>query len=127
MIQNKTAWSGVKRLLYIQVAVTAVVAIACSVVSWQAGYSALLGGVVCIVPTQYFAAKLFKHTGARAAKQIVRSFYVGEAVKMLLSIALFTVIFVNVRLSAGAFFIAFIMVQLTFWLAPWIFRAKRKP
>jgi ATP synthase protein I len=86
----------------------------------NAGLSALLGGLVYIIPNAYFASKLFKHQGARAAKQIVSSFYKGEALKIVLSIFLFTAVFVLFRITPLAFFISYITVLMTHWLAPLI-------
>jgi ATP synthase protein I len=91
----------------------------------NAAGSALLGGMVCIIPNAYFARKLFKYQGARSAKQIVNSFYKGEAIKMILSIALFTAVFVYVKITPLAFFASYIMVLMTHWFAPLIIVNKQ--
>ncbi|MEP4468350.1 ATP synthase subunit I, partial [Marinobacter alexandrii] len=48
------------------------------------GYSALLGGLIFLLPHGYFALKAFRFSGARSAKQIMTSFYQGEAGKLIL-------------------------------------------
>jgi ATP synthase protein I len=98
-------------------------AVACNA---QSAYSALLGGLVCIIPNAFFAVKLFKYQGARAAKQIVNSFYKGEALKIVLSIFLFTVVFIGCKITPLAFFVSYILVLMTHWFAPWIIVNKRK-
>ena len=85
----------------------------------QAGYSALLGGLICWLPNCYFAFRAFRHRGARSARKIVRSFYAGEAGKMALTMLLFAVVFVNVRpLNALALFVGYIATQASNWIVP---------
>lgn len=85
---------------------------------WLFAYSLLLGGLVCAVPNAYFIIKAFRYRGARAAQKIVRAFYQGEAIKILLMCAGFALIFVYVEpLSSGALFAGFILVYLTGLLA----------
>src|SRR5690606_2935274 len=54
-----------------------------------AGYSGLCGGLIVWLPNLYFAHKAFRFSGARAAQSIVRSFYAGEAGKLILTAVLF--------------------------------------
>mgnify|MGYP003868894411 CR=1 FL=1 len=83
------------------------------------GLSALLGGVTCWLPTCWFAFLSFRHRGARAARKIVRSFYAGEAGKIVLTVLMFTVVFVNVEsVNAPALFAGFAGVQLVNWIVP---------
>ena len=83
------------------------------------GWSALLGGLICWLPSCWFAYRAFRYRGARAAKLIVRSFYAGEAGKLLLTMALFTLVFVNLEsVNALALFAGFAGVQLVNWVVP---------
>lgn len=112
---------GIIRLWLIQLGITLIIAALCALLSnMNAAISALLGGMVCIIPNAYFASTVFKHQGARAAKQIVNSFYKGEALKIILSIFLFTLVFVYCRITPFAFFASYILVLMTHWFAPWI-------
>ena len=86
----------------------------------QAAISALIGGMVCIIPNLYLAAKLFQHRGAHAARRIVRNFYWGEAVKIFLTMLMFALVFIYIPINPQALFITFIVVQLCMWLAPWL-------
>ena len=74
--------------------------------------------MICAVPNAYFTVKVFRYRGARAAQKIVRAFYQGEAIKILLMCAGFALTFVYVEpLSSGALFAGFILVYLTGLLA----------
>ncbi len=92
----------------------------------NAALSSALGGLVSIIPGMIFALMLFRYQGARAAKHIVSNFYKGEALKIVLSMILFAVVFTIFDVRASAFFISFILVQLTYWFAPWIFLSNRQ-
>lgn len=83
------------------------------------GWSAALGGFIAWMPNLYFALRAFRHRGARAAQKIVRSFYAGAFGKMILTMALFAIVFVKVKpLGALALFVGFIAVQAVSWLVP---------
>lgn len=121
MVQNQQAWRGAQRLLAVQLGLTFLIAL----MAWLgfgalAGWSAMLGGLVSVIPNAYFAYRLFQYHGAQAAKRIVNSFYKAEAAKLLMTMALFTLVFTTLSISALPFFLAFIAVQLVFWAAPLI-------
>ena len=83
------------------------------------GWSALLGGLICWLPSCWFAYRAFRYSGARAARLIVRSFYAGEAGKMFLTMAMFALVFVNLEsVNALALFAGFAGVQLVNWVVP---------
>ena len=83
------------------------------------GLSALLGGLIAWVPNTYFALRAFRHRGARAAQKIVRSFYAGAFGKMILTMAMFAVVFIKVKpLGALALFVGFALVQMMNWVIP---------
>nr|WP_255666567.1 MULTISPECIES: F0F1 ATP synthase subunit I [unclassified Legionella] len=110
----------------VQSGVTLVFAALCALVyNANAASSALLGGMVCIVPNAYFASKLFKYQGARSAKKIVNSFYKGEALKIVISIFLFTAVFLLFKITPLAFFGSYIMILMTHWFAPLIIVNKQ--
>ena len=74
------------------------------------GVSALLGGAAAVVPNAFLAARLLTPW---TAKGLLRAAWIGEAGKLLLTVAFFAVIFAFVRpLSAPAVFVGFIAVQL---------------
>ena len=89
--------------------------------------SALLGGMVCFLPGMLFAILFFRYGGAQHSRKIISAFYLGEALKLILSGVLFVVVFTLYKVAAGAFFITFIAVQMMYWFAPWlIVKEKRR-
>ena len=86
--------------------------------SWNPGsadsaISALFGGLAVILPTVVFTGLAFRHAGARNARSIVRSFYLGESLKLVLTAGLLVCVFVWVDpLVPGAVFGSFIAMQL---------------
>lgn len=124
-VNKQLSKRGIVRLWLMQLSVTLAFAALCALYSANAAISAMLGGIVCIVPNAYFAMKLFKYQGARSAKQIVNSFYKGEALKMILSVILFTAVFVLFKVTPPAFFASYIMILMTHWFAPLIIVNKQ--
>ena len=84
-----------------------------AVLGWTGAYSLLLGGLICAIPSAYFAVKAFQYRGARAAQKIVRAFYLGETIKLLMMSAGFLLSFIFVEpLNTLALFAGFILVYL---------------
>ena len=109
----------VRSLLLYQLAGCVVITVTALFFGVIAAYSVLLGGLICLVPNCYFAYRAFKFRGARAARDIVRSFYVGEAGKLMLTAILFAIVFSSVKpLNALALFLGFGAIQLVNWLVP---------
>lgn len=126
-MKNQQGIQGAQRLLLVQLSVAVLIAFvgffACDI---KAAYSAAIGGLVCVVPNAYFVSKLFKHNGAHAARQIVNGFYKGEAMKLILSITLFALVFKFLNINPLVFFVAYIAAQMVFWFAPLIIVNKHK-
>ncbi len=91
-----------------------------------AGVSAGLGAGIAIAGNLYFVLQAFRHAGAASAKQIVQSFYKGEAGKFVITVLLFAAVFAGVKpLQAGWLFTGFILEQFVLWLVP-LFAARGK-
>ncbi|KRW61016.1 F0F1 ATP synthase subunit I [Pseudomonas sp. TTU2014-080ASC] len=95
---------------------------------WQssvAGYSGLCGGLIAFLPNVYFAHKAFRFSGARAAQAIVRSFYAGEAGKLVLTAVLFALTFAGVKpLEPLAVFGVFFLTQMVNWFSPLLMKRR---
>jgi ATP synthase protein I len=77
-----------------------------------ASVSALLGGVAVVVPNAFLAARLLKPSADQSAKAMMRSAWLGETGKVLLTALLFGVIFGFVRpIEPLAVFAGFIATQ----------------
>ena len=100
--------------LLVQVCVSLVVAGA--LWAWMgevAGVSALLGGVAVVIPNGFLAARLLKPNRDVSAQAMMRSAWIGEIGKLLLTVLLFGVIFGVVRpIQPPAVFAGFIAAQL---------------
>jgi len=78
-----------------------------------AGYSALLGSLICAIPNGFLALRLSMPRRDPGARALMRAAYVGEAGKLTLTVLMFTAVFVLVRpLAAPALFAGFIAAQL---------------
>ena len=75
-----------------------------------AGYSALLGSLVTLLPNAFLAARLGVPRREPGARALLRAAYIGEIGKLALTVLLFSIVFVVVRpLAAVPFFTAFIV------------------
>ena len=83
----------------------------------QVALSAALGGGIGTAASLTLAVIAFRG-GARELMDVVRAFYIAEAAKFGVTIALFVVVLVTMRgaLVPGAMFGAFIAVFLVHWL-----------
>ncbi|MDV7210834.1 F0F1 ATP synthase subunit I [Azotobacter beijerinckii] len=99
-IRNRTPFHRlpVFRVLVVQALVGLAAAAACGVFfGLVAGYSALLGGLIAWLANLYFAHKAFRYFGARSVKAVVQSLWSGEMGKLILTAALFALVFVGVQ------------------------------
>jgi ATP synthase protein I len=117
------------------VPVTLLVQVCVSLVSaavfwgWMGGVgavSALLGGVAVVIPNAFLAARLLRPTRDESLTAIMRSAWIGEIGKLLLTVLLFAAIFGAVRpLEPVAFFSGFIAAQMVIFGALLIGGAQR--
>lgn len=115
----------ITRLWLMQIGIIALASLSCLLQSTTTALSALLGGLVAVVPNIYFGYRVFKYQGARRARDIVNSFYKAEAIKVFVSMFLFAVVFVSYKVNALAFFSAYIVLLMTQWLTPWVIANKK--
>ena len=78
-----------------------------------AGYSALIGSLICVIPSAFLALRLAVPRRDPGAGALMRAAYVGELGKLALTVLMFGVVFVAVRpLAAAPLFAGFIVAQL---------------
>ena len=88
--------------------------------------SALLGGVAVVIPNAFLAARLLRPTRDESLTAIMRSAWIGEIGKLLLTVLLFAAIFGAVRpLEPVAFFSGFIAAQMVIFGALLVGGAQR--
>ena len=72
-------------------------------------YSALLGGLTCVLPNAFLALRLVVPRRDPGASGLIRAAYIGELGKLALTVLMFSLVFTLVRpLAAGALFVGFI-------------------
>ena len=87
--------------------------IAYGVGGFVAAYSALAGGLATVLPNAFLAARLLAPSLRYDAARLLRSAWLGEIGKIVLTVAVFAAVFVAVKpLSAPALLGTFIVTQL---------------
>lgn len=77
------------------------------------GYSALLGGLCCVIPNAHLALRLVAPRRDPGAKSLLHAAYIGELGKLALTLLMFGGVFALVRpLSPLPLFAGFIACQL---------------
>lgn len=87
-----------------------------------AGFSALCGGLICLIPSLIFAYFAFKDTGARKIKQVVRNFNQGAKFKLLLTIILFVAAYKGLAVDPLPTLVTYFVVLVVQW--PTIFTLR---
>jgi ATP synthase protein I len=101
-----------------QVSVTVVAVIICFAV-WgrTSGLSALAGGGISVVASAVLALFGFGSPAGSEPQRVVRAFYVGEGLKLAVTVALFVVVFVTTKPSFVALFATYIATLFVYWIA----------
>ena len=104
----------VAKVLLAQLAVTVVLGMLLWNIDGQvSGYSALLGGLACVIPNAFLALRLAVPRRDGGARSLVRAAYIGELGKVALTVLMFSMVFSMVRpLNAAALFTGFIAAYL---------------
>ncbi len=82
-----------------------------------AGLSALAGGGIATAGSLAMAGVVFGGTAAGSAARALRTFYLGEALKLAVVVMLFVVVLKVMRVAPLAMFGAFAATLLVYWLA----------
>jgi ATP synthase protein I len=125
-MNNRLAKAGRKIALLQNVFTFALVLLITSIIFiiWGAPHakSALVGGMVAIVPNIVFAFKAFKYVGAQSSKKVVESFFSGVKVKMVIMVVLFALSFKFLVLLPIPFFAMFCLVMIMPLITPLFFK-----
>lgn len=109
--------STVNKVLKLQLLVIVLVSVFFAVVdNRQAAFQVILGGMAAFIPNLYFALRIQAAQGL-SAKKIVRSFYTGESGKLLLTAAMFIVIFQLPDIKLLPLMTGYVSVLSIFWFA----------
>lgn len=107
------------RVVFVQAAITAVVGAICAV-GWgqEAAVSALGGGGIGMAATALMAVAVFRYPEGAAATRIAWGFYLGQFLKVALSIALLVVAFRASRAVPAAVLAGYVATFAGYWGAP---------
>jgi ATP synthase protein I len=106
------------RVVSTQVAVTlAGAAAALALGGVRAGYSGLVGGVIGVLPTVYLAMRMFGAGGGHTPERMVRTIVAAEALKILLTGALFAIAFMLLDVNGLVVIGAYAATTLAYWFA----------
>ena len=101
-----------------QVVITVVAAAICFAVWGRlVGFSALVGGGISSIASAALASIAFAASAGASPERIARGFYVGEAVKLGVTVVLFVLVFVTMKVSFAALFGAYIATLFVYWIA----------
>jgi ATP synthase protein I len=101
-----------------QVVITVLAALLCLALWGRTpGLSALVGGGISVVASAALAVIGFGAPAGAAAERIARMFYVGEAVKLGVTVTLFVVVLLTMQVSFPALFGAYIATLFVYWIA----------
>ena len=115
-------FSTVGKILYVQVLVAVAVALGFLVMSGQkSATDALAGSGVALVPNLYFAYKVYLARN-QAAQGVLNAFYAGEAIKLILTAALFSMALQIPAVNFLTLLAGFGSVLSVFWFALFYWR-----
>ena len=101
-----------------QVAITVVAAVICFAVWGRTpGISALVGGGISVVASAVLAFFGFGSPAGSEPMRVARAFYLGEGLKLAVTIALFVVVFLTLKVSFAALFGTYTATLFVFWIA----------
>lgn len=106
----------IRKILTIQLIFTGLASAASLFVDVKTSWSAAVGGGIGIVTTACFAFWVFSGGIGAPAKKIVRRFYVGEVVKLVLTGVLFGVAIIWLDVSFLPLLLTYTATLLAYWL-----------
>ncbi|MBV0933794.1 ATP synthase subunit I [Marinobacterium weihaiense] len=115
---QRRSFKAFLRILQVQAVLILAVSTACLLLGKVEAYSALLGGLLYLVPNLYFTLRaLGNRQVATTARGVLANMYASEIGKMMLAVGLFTSTFLLVQpLSPFSLFGTFILLQLSGWM-----------
>lgn len=106
------------RLAGWQVALMSVVVV---IASWlggrDAGMAAAIGGSIGIIAGLYQALRMFRIDASKDPEGFMRGLYIGEAVKILLTVALMIAAIRGLNVEMLPFMMGYISIYIVYWVA----------
>ena len=114
----KRGFSQARMLLVIQALVIFLIACLGLLKNFQTVLALLSGGMSVLLANGYFVYKVFARSGAQANKQVVAAFYVGESIKIVISLSLLVLAYLLQPGSELFVLVGYVASLLLQWLAP---------
>lgn len=114
----KQGFEQAKQLLFIQFLVLVLIASLGLFKEFKAMVALLSGGMSVVVANGYFIFKVFAKSGAQVNKQVVKAFYLGEGIKITISLSLLVLAFTLQTGSEMLVLLGYVASLLLQWLAP---------
>ncbi|MDD5276047.1 MAG: ATP synthase subunit I [Methylovulum sp.] len=109
--------STVSKILSYQILIIIITAMVFAIAGgWQKAFFSALGGGAAFIPNLYFSIRICRSAG-RPAQKIVKSFYAGESGKLLLTAALFMMIFQLPNIEMLPLLAGYTIALSVFWFA----------
>lgn len=104
------------RVLLLQLALLSVLGLVLMFKDFVTAYSAFIGGLLYLLPTGWFSLRVLLKNKALSPREILANIYMSETGKVLLAVALFSLVFMLIEpLNAAALFVTYILLQVTGW------------
>lgn len=115
-------FSAVRKVLYAQVLMAMLVTSGFLLVDgWRSAISPLVGAMIAIFPSFYLAYKVYLARQG-SAQVIVKAFYTGETVKLILTVALFSLALQIPTINFLTLLAGYVAVLSVFWFALYYLR-----
>ena len=110
--------AAVRRIIFIQVAVTVVIALLLLTMSnLTVAISAFAGGAIGFLTSVVYAIKMLRPQG-NDAKSIMRAHYTAEAYKLIVTVLLFSLVFTQYKeVHALSLFATYVATLTVYWVA----------
>ena len=111
--------------LAIELGLIVLISVGWSFESRLAGYSALLGGFIYVIPNAYFAHRMFRYEGARQASLVVGNMFRAESIKLALTAVFFAAVFILIEpVHVPALLFTFAVMVVMSPLLRWFIRPR---
>ncbi|MGF1744628.1 F0F1 ATP synthase subunit I [Vibrio minamisatsumaniensis] len=116
-----------KQMLLLELSAVILVAIGLGLaVNFDWGFSALIGGGIFVIANAVFCVSAFLFCGARATKLVAVSFYTGEALKILITVLLFSIVYMYMQVELIPLKLTYLLVLGINIFAPVLFINNKK-
>lgn len=117
----------VNKVVLVQSSIVLLLAIVFFLISnHRAALAVLCGGLVNVLPGYFYAARLFANVSPQAIMRIMCIFYIGEVLKLIISIGMFIVLLMIFKFPLLPYFLGYLVAALAFCVAPfWIMNVNK--